>query len=628
MRFSLQAFVELCVHGPMSNRIVGIAALWAISVQFVGCAYGPAVVGPSELPVRRIVIYRNGVSYIERSGVFDGSVLSFGVRGEDVDDFLTSLTAVESGHGTVHSVAFSPLEPVTSHDGDRVEANDRVQVKLHFSEDASHDLAVSYVVGAPIWRPAYRVVAGGGDEVLLQAWAVVQNTSGEDWRDVELSLTTGAPIALRSDLGTPFTPPRPLVTDSGEVISVVPESQTVLDQGGDEGAVHEDVAEEMDASFAKELNREMASSSAQVKRGRALHGIGTSPRPSSAAGGSSVQTVASTKVQTGGVTRYDLDGLVTIPDRSSTMVAVLSRSVPGTRAYLYAPEPGVPGSLQHPFSAVRFTNVTGAHLERGPISVYGEGNFLGQGVLSSLAPDATTFIPFATERGMVVRSSITSVESEGRLVRFDRGRITVERFLQRKTLYDVQNGTGGEAVLYVRHARYGAANVVEPPEGTEVTAQHLLVPIQVGAKSEAAYEVVEQTPVSRNVEFISDVGATAVALYLRGPAVDAASGPVLTEALALRQRWLDLQARSRGLRKQRHLLRESSADTRENLKSIKAVPRAKQLRKRLTLRLSELDTQVAVLTGQVIEADEESSELKVRIAELLRGVSLKPAVSL
>ena len=47
-------------------------------------------------------------------------------------------------------------------------------------------LYVSYVSETPIWKTSYRIVlpAKAGDEPLLQGWAIVDNTTGEDWNDV------------------------------------------------------------------------------------------------------------------------------------------------------------------------------------------------------------------------------------------------------------------------------------------------------------------------------------------------------------------------------------------------------------------------------------------------------------
>jgi hypothetical protein len=60
--------------------------------------------------------------------------------------------------------------------------------------------ALSYVVAAPAWKTAYRAVTGVEGEVDLQAWAVIENASGEDWEDVALTLSSGSPVTLTADL--------------------------------------------------------------------------------------------------------------------------------------------------------------------------------------------------------------------------------------------------------------------------------------------------------------------------------------------------------------------------------------------------------------------------------------------
>src|SRR5205823_14696175 len=87
----------------------------------------------------------------------------------------------------------------------------QVAVSIRLAGASSHDLLVSYVVAAPMWKPTYRVVLpdGGKGKALLQAWAVVDNTTGEEWHDVKLALTAGAPIAFRYDLHTPRDVARP-----------------------------------------------------------------------------------------------------------------------------------------------------------------------------------------------------------------------------------------------------------------------------------------------------------------------------------------------------------------------------------------------------------------------------------
>src|SRR6185437_10540414 len=74
-------------------------------------------------------------------------------------------------------------------------------------------LYVSYVSETPIWKTSYRIVLPGksGEEPLLQGWAIVDNTTGEDWDNVELSLVAGAPQSFIQQLSQPYYARRPVV---------------------------------------------------------------------------------------------------------------------------------------------------------------------------------------------------------------------------------------------------------------------------------------------------------------------------------------------------------------------------------------------------------------------------------
>src|SRR5947207_5335405 len=79
-------------------------ATLAASLVCSACARGPNV--SSDLPLRRVVVYRNGVGYFERSGRVDAEQVRFRMRGRMVGDFLATLAIVEQGGGTVRSASF------------------------------------------------------------------------------------------------------------------------------------------------------------------------------------------------------------------------------------------------------------------------------------------------------------------------------------------------------------------------------------------------------------------------------------------------------------------------------------------------------------------------------------------
>ncbi len=191
-----------------------------------GCARSAAVQTGPSLPLRRVVVYRNGVGYFEREGRVQASEVQFHVTQREVDDFLATLAVMERGGSSVRAAAF-PL-PETRADGTEPPADARRTVRLAL-DGADHDLRVGYTVETPIWRPTYRLVFGADREhAEVQAWGIVQNVSGEDWSSVRLSLVAGAPVSFRSELSRATVPTRPVVTDQGAVIDAVPVSDTTL----------------------------------------------------------------------------------------------------------------------------------------------------------------------------------------------------------------------------------------------------------------------------------------------------------------------------------------------------------------------------------------------------------------
>src|SRR2546423_9138459 len=84
-------------------------------------------------------------------------------------------------------------------------------VSLSFTGKGKRPVRVGYVVENPIWNTRYRLVLGKDGKPFLQGWAIVENPSDEDWKDVRMALVSGRPISFQMDLYTPLYVPRPTV---------------------------------------------------------------------------------------------------------------------------------------------------------------------------------------------------------------------------------------------------------------------------------------------------------------------------------------------------------------------------------------------------------------------------------
>jgi hypothetical protein len=633
----------------MGQKLMGLSAALAVLVTAQGCARGPAVLTETTLPIRRVVVYRNGVGYFERHGRVEGESVGFRVLQSDVGDFLATLAVMERGGSSVRAAAFPmPDDAVEGAPPPDPRARRTVSLSL---DGRDHDLVVGYTVETPIWRPSYRLVFGEGGNAQVQAWGIVQNISGEDWRDVQLALVSGAPVSFRSELATAVIPPRPVVTDRGAVIDSVPVGETTLAQAeppppvGTPAPVAPAVSQSADDGAAEALLDATLSTRRGVADGRRASRRPSAPAPAVApstamptggwrvprnqrqpppsAAPRNLASLAALAVQ-GGATRYDLPQRVTVPDRSATMVMLVAREIPGSRMYLFAPDPGVGDSTAHPFHVARFENRTGALLERGPLAIFEQGAFLGQGMLETLPDGATATVPFSLERAIAVESS-TAWNTEGqRLVRLQRAVVSIERYNVLRTTWRVRNGMPREARVMVRQPLNGA-RLHEPPAGTEESNGNALVPLTVAAQGRHEQIVTTRAAFTQNLPFDHEQSVLAIEAYLRDGHPAANIAATLRTALDMRRQLADQRQARDAATQRRDDLQRNAEETRGNLRAIERNPGAADLRAQLTNRLARVSADIDLATRRIVELDTQMSERNVRLTEALRELDFEAA---
>lgn len=95
------------------------------------------------------------------------------------------------------------------------------------------EVFVSYVSEVPVWKSTYRIILPEktAAKPRLQGWAIVDNTIGEDWRDVHLTLVAGAPQSFIQEISQPFYTRRPVVP-LPESVQLTPQShEATLEDG-------------------------------------------------------------------------------------------------------------------------------------------------------------------------------------------------------------------------------------------------------------------------------------------------------------------------------------------------------------------------------------------------------------
>ena len=697
----------------------------------------------APLALDRVVLYRNGVGYFERTGRIDGDLLTLKVRKDQVNDLLKSLTVVERTSGRAVSVSM-PLDPQTwanaalatlrpgqgslaqvldslrgstvtlstsdgqvhgrvamveqlteaadDDDDDRAPRNDhrvtlldgdalrvvklstvraltledgdlamqfnrtldasagegmfqQVEVSIRLVGASTHDLMVSYVVAAPMWKPTYRVVvpAEGDGKALLQAWAVVDNTSGEEWNQVKLALTSGAPIAFRYDLHTPRDIERPDLTSLGDQRQAV-------------AAVGETTYDRVPAppppppSPVTGRYGAPASPRSEAAAAKPARGYGGAPKADAWGGEDDSDgyggldeveaeesitldadtlrrsTVAQARAETAsGQTRFELGERVTVPEGTSTMVAIVNADVEGEQAFLFRPGGAGPGYPSNPYRVVRFKNSTPFVLEPGPIGIYSGGSFVGEGLSETVGAGTSATIPFAVETNVMVSTDVSTDSDELRLIKMSRGVLEVERFSRRTTTYAVTSRAEDDGfTMLLRHSKAGSSYALAPrPDGTEDLPDAYLLRLVVPAgQREGKLTVVEQTPSRSQISIWTAPALELLDRLLVDANLGADAKQKLRPILDRRRSVAKLEEQLHGLTQKRDQLDQRAGELRENLRAIAKNPAAGTQRAKWTKQLDEFATEGNKLGAQLADLEAKRLDARVELENALEAFEL------
>jgi hypothetical protein len=329
-----------------------------------------------------------------------------------------------------------------------------------------------------------------------------------------------------------------------------------------------------------------------------------------------------------GLSRYDLGEALTVPDGTSTMVAIINQQVEGEETFLFRPGGAGQGYEANPYRVIRFKNSTPFALESGPISIYSGGSFVGEGISEPVSAGVPVTIPFAVESGIMVTSQSQYRGDDVRLVKIVRGVVEIETFQRRTTTYDVKSQlpTTDKITVYVRHSKAGGGYELTPrPAHTEDVADAYLIPIEIAAgTTEGKLDVIEQTPSHSTLSVWDSRFLTLFEGILAQNALDPAIRAKLQPIVALRQEVGRIDTEIEGKTRTRQELDQRAQETRANLESIRTDKAAGTLRKKLSDRLEQFAKDGDKLGRDLVELQTKRTEQKVALEDAMQALDLSP----
>ncbi len=494
---------------------------------------------------------------------------------------------------------------------------DKRPVTLTFRGGGERHVSAGYLLETPVWKTSYRLVVEE-EGLFLQGWAIVENTTDEDWSNVGLTLVSGRPISFIQNLYEPLYLPRPEIPPS---VAAIPRPRVHERQLEEYRAELADLAEDI-----SELPAESEEPAKMARRARAgvaagaLAAMPAAPPPPTlmthafALGEAGAAAMAAGE-KVGELFQYAIDQPVTIGRQKSAMIPIVHKATDGEKVSVY----NAATDAKFPYNGVKLKNTTGLHLMGGPITVFDGGIYAGDALIEDLAPDDDRLVTYAVDLDIEVEQKSKSRAEEILSVKIVRGTLEVTRKQRRETDYTAKSVSADERTLLVEHPFAEDWELIEPEKPDERTRSVYRFRLDMAPKAKAELRVVEDHPVSQSVA-LTDADADSVAVFVRMDKVSDAVKAALQRVIEMKTQLADIQRQIAEREGRLEEIGEEQARIRENMKQL---DRNSELYKRYVEKFTDQEDEFEKLQGEIKQLKEQETELLKQIQDYIAGLNVE-----
>ncbi|HUJ58079.1 MAG TPA: carboxypeptidase regulatory-like domain-containing protein [Kofleriaceae bacterium] len=327
-----------------------------------------------------------------------------------------------------------------------------------------------------------------------------------------------------------------------------------------------------------------------------------------------------------GESHFVADRPMNVPAGTSAMVSMVHQETTGGVVYLYDPISDR-GDARYAFKAVRLDNPTPDTLEPGPVTVYGDDRFIGEGITEPVPPHASVVVPFALDRQIVVSHDERDSDQIAKLVTVQRGIVTAELQHRRRTRFSVTSRLTTPAKVYLRHRLQSDWTLVDAPPRSLQLGDSKLFEVDVAPGETRYVDITEATPVERKLELGSGDALDLMHAYVDEPDASPALRVQLEAMLATHRDAMDLEDKLATLREQLGEYRARAGELHAQLVTLKAVKTGGDLMVALRQKLADTSEAVQKATIAIVDTEEQLMLLRVKFQNQLADLHLTDATA-
>lgn len=642
-----------------------------------------------ELPVRKVVLYKHGVGYFERSGELRaGESARLDFQKSDMNDVLKSLT-IEDKTGRITGLRYDASEPLERRlsdypfqlrpgqalstfldqmkgarlelrlggettagaivgaravaaqnqpekeiltlllDGGEIRTYELAQlahvkfadpalqrqlrdylaalavarssekrsVYIDSTDSSARQITANYTIPMPAWKSSYRLILGEPQST-LEGWAIVDNTTGEDWTNIGLSLVSGRPISFISQLYEPRHRQRP--------VAELPEDRPV-GPAVHAGAVENQAAQRAAVAGPRRAMMMAAAPMAGLEKAETMADEGRAFMASSV-------EAATQGRELGDLFEYRFDKAVTVRRNESAMLPFLQQKIGVRKLLIYSDR-----SMQNPMSAAEISNTSGKTLDGGPITVYDGNAYAGEALVETVKSGDKRLISYGVDLGTRITTAFDSSRDAVREIRATRGILTTRSAIQETTTFTIRNVDARAKTLILEQPARPEYKVLTP-KPAETTANANRFEVKLPPNSTEKFAVTEEHLFEQSLTLIS-LTFDQLGVYLQNKSLSP-DGRKQLEAIATAKR--QLAETDRQILEAANETNELTRDQeriRQNLTSLNRVTGQQEQVNRYAKELADQETRMAALRDRTSQLRRQKTTQEQQLNALIEKIS-------
>ncbi|HEX8792562.1 MAG TPA: hypothetical protein VF765_16555, partial [Polyangiaceae bacterium] len=278
---------------------------------------------------------------------------------------------------------------------------------------------------------------------------------------------------------------------------------------------------------------------------------------------------------------------------------------------------------QFAFRSLRLRNPTDSQLESGPVTVFGDGRFIGEGMSEPIPAHQVAFVPFALDRQVVIDRVGGERDEIARIIAVNRGVFSTQVQHIKRTTLVVHNRLPNKVVLYVRHTVSSGYHASKAPTDPEHVSGADLYRVEVDGYGKQEVVLEESTPVYRSADLRTPDGMGLVRAYLTSAVITGPLKGQVEELVRVQKDIADDEQRRDTLREQMGEYRQRMDELHAQIFTLRAVRTAGPLMVSLEKKLQEVSDKLSKATIDVVGLEEKLMLARIKFQDGVADLSLE-----